>query len=326
MNNIINHKIGKNYYLKNSKFRLEKLIHFLSFDSNNNKAVTTKSFVRYSFLALLTFMGLTLLSVESHAQNKKLNIMAEAATGSNRLLGDPRWNLGSLWNTAGDSSIGGFNPSGEDPLTLSTETPFDTIMASAVDQFVLDAFGITIDDVGIPLNTTIHQNFTTVETDASKGQLPSSTQVPIYALSSGAPQSITLEEWLNASGMARISCKDEMTKIIINFDGLVVNGLYSVWGTFGALDGTLFSVPLAGTPNIFVADSNGTGNFKRKLNGCPLEINSDGPTLLFIEVAYHSDGMIHGGMPDLPHAGLPFGATTHTTRNPCKCRECLLIQ
>lgn len=186
-------------------------------------------------------------------------------------------------------------------------------MASAVDQFVLDAFGVTIDDVAIPLNTPIHENFTIVEPDATRGQLPSSKQVPIYSLSSAAPiEPITLDEWLNASGMAKISCKDSSTEIRMSFDGLIKNGLYSVWGTFGALDGSLFSVPLAGTPNVFVAGLNRTAHFRQELNGCPLEVNPDGPTLLFIEIAYHSDGMIQGGMPDLPLAGLPFGATTHT--------------
>ncbi len=98
--------------------------------------------------------------------------------------------------------------------------------------------------------------------------------------------------------------------------GLVKNGLYSVWATYGDPDSGGFApAPLGGTPNIIVPGSEGKAKFVRVLNGCPLTPQAGERPLLLIEVAYHSDGMIYGGVADLPDAGYPFGLTTHTHIN-----------
>ncbi len=66
-----------------------------------------------------------------------------------------------------------------------------------------------------------------------------------------------------------------------------------------------------GTPNIFVAGPTGAAEFERNLN-CPSTPGEGEKVFLFVEVAYHSDGMVYGAIPSLPPQGVLFGAVTHT--------------
>jgi hypothetical protein len=126
-----------------------------------------------------------------------------------------------------------------------------------------------------------------------------------------------LGEWLKAKGNARLTCYDDGTaEVEMNFEGLIENGLYSIWATYGDPDtGGFAPVPLGGTPNIIVPGSEGEAKYKRYLNDCPLTLVEGEKPLLLVEVAYHSYGMVYGAVADLPGLGYPFGLTTHTQIN-----------
>ncbi|MGH2371665.1 MAG: hypothetical protein ACRDI2_26130, partial [Chloroflexota bacterium] len=68
---------------------------------------------------------------------------------------------------------------------------------------------------------------------------------------------------------------------------------------------TLAPVALGGVPNVLVADPRGRAEFTRTLGFCPLTEAA----LKFIDISYHSDGAVAGG---LPVVGLPSGVVTHT--------------
>ena len=128
---------------------------------------------------------------------------------------------------------------------------------------------------------------------------------------------------MKARAKAKFICNEDGPAMVeIRFRGLIENGVYSVWATYGDPETErLAPMPLGGTPNIIVPGPRGKATFKRFLNDCPLTPAPGDRPLLLIEVAYHSDGMVYGGAADLPNAGFPFGLTTHTDWHPRNSRN-----
>jgi hypothetical protein len=119
---------------------------------------------------------------------------------------------------------------------------------------------------------------------------------------------------LEATGEAIFTCYDDSNaRVEMQSNGLLANGLYSIWATYGEPStGDFAPVSLGGTPNIIAPGAEGEARFERYLNDCPLNPVEGERPLLLIEVAYHSDGMVYGAVADLPSAGVPFGVTKHT--------------
>ena len=243
-----------------------------------------------------------------------------AVTGFNRLLSQPIWDLGAPFGPAGFNFVYAYNPGGDDPIDLTDATPGSTLIASGVDPNYLVAFGITEDDFDPDLaNVPFRDVATIVDPTGGRAQVPSVLDVPGFVPSKSLPNDpLTLDDWLSARGTLKYTCNSDGTADIrINARNLIVNGVYTIWGVFkldtdnnGTPD-TIIPVALGGVPNVFIADKNGKGKIARTINLCPDEETS----LLNIDVAYHSDGIVYGALPELPLGGLPGGLATHDQIN-----------
>lgn len=129
--------------------------------------------------------------------------------------------------TAGAHTMGVYNPDGDQPLPITPDTPMDAVLATIVDPELnvvfpgaLDAFPPNPDGINVPLRdvgtwTTgliNHLNSDEPLVDRSRVSLPFdvdaqiATQAQSGTLSS---DSITLGDWLKASGKMTIRCKPE---------------------------------------------------------------------------------------------------------------------
>ncbi len=243
-----------------------------------------------------------------------------AVTGFNRLLSQPIWDLGAPFGAAGFNFVYAFNPAGDDPLDLTDATPGNTLIASGVDPNYLVAFGITAADFDPDLaNVPFRDVATIVDPFGGRAQVPSVLDVPGFAASKSLPNDpLTLDDWLSAEATLEYECNSDGTADIeIEAENLVVNGVYTIWGVFrldtdndGTFD-TIIPVALGGVPNVFIADEDGEGSIERTINLCP----DEEPSLLNIDIAYHSDGIVYGALPELPRGGLPGGLATHDQIN-----------
>lgn len=131
---------------------------------------------------------------------------------------------------------------------------------------------------------------------------------------------ITLESWLEATGRLKIVCEDAGTaELTINAKKLVPHGLYSAWGVWRDFAATgLLTAPLGGMPNLVVADHRGRAKLQRVGLFCPLELTSDGSSLIYVRLIWHADGGGSGSTPaDFDEVqvfvgfggGLPFQST-----------------
>jgi len=109
----------------------------------------------------LTILALFLLSSEVICAKELVSINAEVVTGWNRFLGQVRYQwdfLETPLNEAGASTVGVFNPDGDEALPLTSATPNDAILATIADPFLnvvfpgaLDAFPPNPDGLNVPL-------------------------------------------------------------------------------------------------------------------------------------------------------------------------------
>jgi hypothetical protein len=120
---------------------------------------------------------------------------------------------------------------------------------------------------------------------------------------------LTLGEWLPATGTASFKCSpaDNTTEVSVSLEGLVPNGLYTIWLrgrvkdtspiSFGALPNT------QGTNNRFRVNGNGKARLNVKVPSVPLSISGKlRPCLLnnaivLLIVEYHSDNRTYGPEP-----------------------------
>jgi hypothetical protein len=122
---------------------------------------------------------------------------------------------------------------------------------------------------------------------------------------------VTLGDWVRARGTAFIDCENRAGKARFEFNGLLPNRIYSVWGIFGGSNG-LFPFPLGGVPNIFVTNREGRATFERLLNFCPAQTGANESPLLAIDIVFHSDNQIYGLVPEPDLAGFFTGTITNT--------------
>jgi hypothetical protein len=236
-------------------------------------------------------------------------------TGTNRVFGEPLWNLGPPLDTFGFTTVAAYNPNGHDPIALTSDMPPSTVLATYVDPAILIMMGMTQDKldpstINVPLrNVRVVSDLAGSHRIAVKGvsQTISATE-PAQAEPSNP---ITLKNWCQASGQATIECAEILSKISLDFGGLIPNRLYTVCGMFNN-GGQLASGPLGGAPNAFLTDAEGNAKFQRVLNFCPLHPVQGRPFLLYIDILYHSDQMVYGLVPDLTLTGLMGGVISHS--------------
>lgn len=114
---------------------------------------------------------------------------------------------------------------------------------------------------------------------------------------------ITLGDWLRARGVLDYRCNAQGgANITVRYRNLLPNGVYTMWGVWRDIteDGArrAYPVPFGGVPNVVVPDSRGNAVLSRRVNFCPSEETDQGQLLLFVVLAYHSDAMVYGAVPE----------------------------
>ncbi|MBW4709021.1 hypothetical protein KX928_14620 [Roseobacter sp. YSTF-M11] len=127
----------------------------------------------------------------------------------------------------------------------------------------------------------------------------------------GAKLDLTLGDWLSASGIGHYHVEDGAGHLTVEFEGLVPNGVYTLWHFFmvnGETDpfiGT-FDLPVGafdGSQSVFVADAEGSATFDQSFDTA-LQLSGEQLTA-GLAVNWHSDGMTYGVMPG------DFGESAH---------------
>ncbi len=122
---------------------------------------------------------------------------------------------------------------------------------------------------------------------------------------------LTWGEWDSISALgastASVKCVKKGSHVVIEYEGLIPNALYSVWLFVQVLEtspvdaGKLPS--LNGKTIAFVSDENGFGMISSIAPAGPLSISGSITDCLFdfenfsLNLAYHSDGMLYGDVP-----------------------------
>lgn len=127
----------------------------------------------------------------------------------------------------------------------------------------------------------------------------------------GTKLDLTLGDWLGASGSGHYHVEDGEGHLTIEFEGLVPNGVYTLWHFFmvnGETDpfvGT-FDLPIGtfdGNQSIFIADADGSATFDQSFDTA-LQLSGEQLTA-GLAVNWHSDGMTYGVLPGA------FGESAH---------------
>lgn len=127
----------------------------------------------------------------------------------------------------------------------------------------------------------------------------------------GAALNFSLGDWLGASGEGHYRAQDGKGHLRIEFEGLVPNGVYTLWHFFMPNGETepfigTFDLPVGafdGSQATFIADAEGSATFEQtfdpalQLTGAQLAAG--------LAVNFHSDGQTYGVLPGA------FGKTAH---------------
>ncbi len=119
----------------------------------------------------------------------------------------------------------------------------------------------------------------------------------------GEALGITLGEWFAAKGTGQYSCVDGQGTLEVSFEGLVPNGVYTMWHDFMAWPPTepfigTYDLPVGardGSENVFITDSNGDAVFERTFKPC-LQLSGE-HLIADLAIAWHSDGKTYGPLP-----------------------------
>ncbi len=260
------------------------------------------------FALLIGFTASLALPLAASSQTQTFE--GVAVTGINRRLGAPVFNTGPGTTDIGFNTVGAHVPGAAAAAPLEFSSPESTLLATFVDPFFLTVFGApppSADKLNVPLRSV-----GAIKTpDGMRGPLRGHLSVsPLEPSRVANTPPITLGQWLEAKGTAKVRCTGARGFIEIRFENLIPHGLYTIWSVFQSPSG-LFPVPMGGAPNAFVTDPRGEARFERALSYCPLQPLPSGERLAIIEVIYHSDHSLYGGVPEQFLAGLPPGAVTH---------------
>jgi hypothetical protein len=226
-----------------------------------------------------------------------------AVTGINDLLGSPI-GPGPVFQLVGE-----YVPGGDEPLPVTPDTPEHAILATRYPVDLLLFFGIVPGVDGYPDdqdNVPLHENPVPVAFSIyNRAPVAPASVATALEPSRRDENPITLGDWLNARGKVIIRCSRDGTRasVVFFFQGLVDNGLYTMWVV--PADGSLPNA-FGGVPNVFTADGRGSAHFRRTVAYCP----TDGHLLDFT-AAYHSDGMAYGNFPDATLDGFTSGIVAH---------------
>jgi hypothetical protein len=229
-------------------------------------------------------------------------------TGVNSVLGQPLFSWGEPFGASFNfPTMGVFNEGSAFPLPLDSSTPSSAILASYVDPMFLALFGKPADYMVAPGLMNVRLRDVAVNIDfalAQKAPLPGIRDAHPLQLSQAEPSNdITVGQWLAASGVAKVTCTaDGGADVRLHMKNLVPNRMYSVWATMGlppqpgSTVPQAFPIPLGGAPNTFMTNENGDATFKRWLKFCPLDTQSAGSPMLFVDVQFTANHQTWGAV------------------------------
>ena len=78
---------------------------------------------------------------------------------------------------------------------------------------------------------------------------------------------------------------------------LIPHGVYTMWGQWTDPGDELLTTPIGGLPNTIVADRNGTAEFCRQVQFCPLDLAPDSHELQYLSAVLMRGGVTFGAVP-----------------------------
>ncbi|MEM1129961.1 MAG: hypothetical protein AAGH83_05490 [Pseudomonadota bacterium] len=119
----------------------------------------------------------------------------------------------------------------------------------------------------------------------------------------GAPLNMTLGEWYEASGEGSYTCEAGEGHLHVDFEGLVPEGVYTLWHYFVAWPPTepfigTYDLPVGsrdGAQSVFVADKDGKAEFDQTFLPC-LQLTGE-HLAAGLALNWHSDGLTYGVEP-----------------------------
>ncbi len=119
----------------------------------------------------------------------------------------------------------------------------------------------------------------------------------------GAPLDMALGDWLRAKGGGNYSCENGQGRLQLQFTGLVLEGVYTLWHFFMAAPPTepfigTYDLPLGsrdGAQSVFIADAQGNATYDQSFTPC-LQLSGEHLSA-GIAVNWHSDGKTYGVLP-----------------------------
>jgi hypothetical protein len=256
----------------------------------------------------------------SHERIK--HIRGVTVTGVNSVRGKPFFDWGPPFGTFNFPSIFVYNEGGTEPLRIDEHTPDSAILATGISDEYLLIRGETWDVVkpewlNVPLRKwPILIDFGNVRRLELRGLNEAD---PLELSQSEPANDITLGQWMKASGHLTLTCSKRQANVKLRMKNLIPNRTYSVWATASLPDTVpgepgryASTLPIGGTPNVFVTDGNGDAAFERAIKFCPYDTQLPAggiPTIpvLNIEVLYHGDHQTYGA---IPAPGLMLGLVT----------------
>lgn len=236
---------------------------------------------------------------------KTKRIRGVTVTGVNSVLGKPFFSWGESMGAFNFPTVFAYNEFGTEPFTIDASTPSSAVLATGVSSEYLMLSGVTRDEVkpewvNVPLrNVPVNTDFAFVQKETLRGVLEAQ---PMEVAQAEPANHITLGQWMEGSGVAKISCFDDGAEFTLRAKSLIPNRMYSVWATMGLEHSggssvpRVFPIPLGGTPNVFLTDENGDAYYERVINICPFESESVGSSMLFIDVYYHANHQNYGAV------------------------------
>lgn len=118
---------------------------------------------------------------------------------------------------------------------------------------------------------------------------------------------LTAGEWFKASGNVGVTCIEEGTQYDFSFEGLVPNGVYTIWHFPGSAGGALASHPgdihniftaaASGTTTFSVVGTAGVMTFNGSVGACTRPLGTTTPLRTLFVVVYHTDNFTWGELP-----------------------------
>ncbi len=250
-----------------------------------------------------------LLAMPAVADIVSLHAIGVPQTGPNRGCGSPIWTFNGLPPQvetsgafiAGPAAFGGgFLPISADQCAnepgILVVNYFDSFYAADRGWPTPDArlFSRFLRQVPYPAGDGIHAPIPVA------GSVPPNP-FPPTRLDPSPP--ITLGDWIGATGDLEIVCDttEGVATIAARMQGLIPDGLYTVWGQWADPLPDVVIAPFGGIPNTIVADENGNAEFCRQVQFCPLDLAPDSSELQIVSVMYMANGMNFGIAPYQPN-------------------------